>query len=102
VKTGGDLQAVCQIHEAIKTLPQPGVIAPGSVTAAKAFGQLFVGAGRLAESLPPPANSYGQFLKSAGDFFVNMQRKLDPELRPTSRQQLENFWREEREMYGPR
>lgn len=74
-----DLRAVSQIHEAIKVLNQPGVIAPGSKLAAKAFGQLFVGAGRFAAKLPPPANIYAPFLQRCGDFFVNMQGLLDPE-----------------------
>jgi hypothetical protein len=73
-----DLQAIVRMHEAIKILNQPGVIAPGSKVAAEAFGQLFVGAGRFASKLPPPANAYAQILENCGSFFVNMQALLDP------------------------
>jgi hypothetical protein len=74
-----DAQAIVRIHEAIKVLNQPGVVTPGSKVAAEAFGQLFVGAGRFAAKLPPPANVYAQILENCGSFFVNMQALMDPE-----------------------
>ena len=74
-----DAQAIVRIHEAIKVLNQPGVVTPGSKVAAEAFGQLFVGAGRFAAKLPPPANLYAQILENCGSFFVNMQALMDPE-----------------------
>jgi hypothetical protein len=46
--------------------------------AAKAFGKLFKHAGGIAEYLPPPLNSYSEFLGGFEDFFSNMQDKLDP------------------------
>ncbi|MGH9593561.1 MAG: hypothetical protein ACRD5L_10750 [Bryobacteraceae bacterium] len=76
-----NLRAVGQIHSAIKVLNQDGLIQQDPDAAAKAFGQLFVGFGRLAHYLPPPANLYADILESCGDFFVNMRRKLDPEER---------------------
>jgi hypothetical protein len=54
----------------------------GSEVAARAFGDLFVGAGWFAAKLPPPANVCAQILENCGDVFVNMQRLLDPMKRP--------------------
>lgn len=76
-----DARAIVQIHEAIKLLNDPAINRPGSEAAARAYGQLFAGAGRFAAKLPPPANAYAAILEGCGDFFVNMQRKLDPEKR---------------------
>ena len=47
--------------------------------AARLFGALFVGAGTVAEYLPPPANGYADFLKGAGNFFTNIRSIMDPE-----------------------
>lgn len=46
---------------------------------ARAYGQLFVGAGEICSLLPMPICFYADFLKGAGDFFVNIQRAYDPE-----------------------
>ena len=77
-----DVQAVAKIHDAIKVLNDPQNMQPGSQAAARAFGDLFVGAGRFAAKLPPPANVYAPILQNAGSFFVDMQRLLNPETRP--------------------
>ncbi len=76
-----NLRAVGKIHSAIQVLNQDGVIQKDPEAAAKAFGQLFVGFGRLAHYLPPPANAYAQILEGCGDFFVNIRRQWDPEHR---------------------
>jgi len=73
-----NLRAVSRIHSAIQVLNQEGVIQNDPEAAAKAFGQLFVGFGRLAHYLPPPANEYAAILENCGDFFDNMRKKLDP------------------------
>ena len=77
-----DVKAIEQIHEAIKVLNDPNSMKPGSDEAAKAFGQLFVGAGRFASKAGPPVSAYAQILENAGDFFVNMLRGLDPMKKP--------------------
>ncbi len=78
-----DLRAVSRIHDAVKVLDAENgmVIYHDSEKAAQAFGDLFVGFGRLCRHLPSPAKEWGQFLESAGDFFVNMNRKINPDLR---------------------
>jgi hypothetical protein len=76
-----DIKAVNQIHAAIKVLSQDGIIERDSDAAALAFGKLFVGFGRLAHHLPPPVNAYAQILEGCGDFFYNMNQKLDPSKR---------------------
>ena len=58
LKIRGDLRAALEIRDALKLLNDPKNLQPGSRAAAKAFGQLFEGAGRFAEKLPPPANAY--------------------------------------------
>jgi len=77
-----DVKAIEQIHEAIKVLNDPESMKPGSDAAARAFGQLFVGAGRFASKAGPPVSAYAQILENAGDFFVNMLRGLDPMKKP--------------------
>jgi NACalpha-BTF3-like transcription factor len=69
-----DLKAVANIHEAIVALDDEYVIINNPEVAAKAFGQLFTGFGRLCRHLPSPAKEWGQFLEGAGEFFVNWQR----------------------------
>lgn len=81
-----DLSALEQIHSAIRVLNQDGVIERKPDVAARAFGNLFVGFGQLAERLPPPANAYAQILKGCGNFFVNMRRALDPNERYKNRE----------------
>lgn len=69
-----DIKAVGQIHEAMKVLEDDYAILNNPEAAARAFGQLFTGFGRLCRYLPSPAKEWGQFLEGAGDFFVNWQR----------------------------
>lgn len=65
----------------------------GSEEAAKAFGQLFSSAGKLGGLLPEgPWSAYFKLLEEMSDFFVNMQRKIDPEKRWKDRfEQVEGF-----------
>ncbi|HEX8569050.1 MAG TPA: hypothetical protein VF699_03885 [Caulobacteraceae bacterium] len=77
-----DAAAIIQIKEALTVLNNPDNIQPGSQVAADAFGKLFVGVGRFASKLPPPANAYAQILESCGTFFLDIQTALDPERRP--------------------
>ena len=61
---------------------------------ARAYGQLFVGAGEICSLLPIPISFYADLLKGAGDFFVNIQRAYDPESPYTKRgRQLKNILR---------
>lgn len=78
-----DLRAVSRIHEAIKVLDAENgsVIYKDPEKAARAFGDLFVGFGRLCRHLPSPAKEWGKFLEGTGDFFVNMNRQINPDLR---------------------
>lgn len=48
---------------------------------ARSAGRAFVRFGEALELAPPPLDSYGTFLKGMDDFFVNMARKLRPDLR---------------------
>jgi hypothetical protein len=48
---------------------------------ARAAGEALAGLGGVLELLPPPFSSYGTFLSGAGEFFTNMRRALDPDLR---------------------
>ncbi len=85
-----DLRAAEQIQAAIRVLNQDGVIQRNPEVAARAFGNLFAGFGRLAHHLPPPADAYAQILEGCGDFFVNMRRAIDPDERWRDRED----WRE--------
>ena len=77
-----DIQAAGQIHRAITVLNDDSIIYNDPIKAAEAFGDLFSGFGRLASHLPPPADAYAQLLEAAGKgFFVNMSKKLRPDLR---------------------
>ncbi len=76
-----DINAITQIHDAIKILNDPAINKPGSREAALAYGQLFVGVGHFAAKLPPPANAYAKILKACGSFFADIQSKLDPDKR---------------------
>ncbi len=72
-----DLKAIMSIHAAIRILDDDQVIRKDPDKAAKAFGALFAGFGRLCRHLPSPAKEYGQFLEGAGDFFYNMRRGVN-------------------------
>jgi hypothetical protein len=62
---------------------------PGSKEAAKAFGQLFDGAGTFVEKLPPPFNAYAPVFKGCLNFFSDIQRLNDPETSPNGRSSAE-------------
>jgi hypothetical protein len=69
-----DIRAISRIHDAMKVLDDENVVYDNPEAAAKAFGDLFVGFGRLCRHLPSPGKEWGQFLEQAGDFFSNWQR----------------------------
>ena len=92
VKVAGDVNAACEISEAISVLNEwsmPGTRVSNE-DAAKAFDKLFGGAGRYMGKLPPPANAYASILKEIGkyNFFANMQRKM---MNSSERSQLEQL-----------
>jgi hypothetical protein len=53
---------------------------------ARAYGKLFKHAGAVGRYLPPPLNSYAEFLGGFENFFVDMKRAMDPMTRPNGRQ----------------
>ena len=53
---------------------------------ARAYGKLFKHAGAVGRYLPPPLNSYADFLGGFENFFVDMKRAIDPMTRPNGRQ----------------
>jgi len=85
-----DIQAVGRIHTAVKILNDDQALYKEPEKAADVFGQLFVGFGRLASHLPPPANIYAPILEGCGSFFTNAQRGLGPEKRSMGRDQWEH------------
>jgi hypothetical protein len=71
-----DVRALTDIYEAIKVLNQEGIIQRDrGEPAAKAFGKLLGGFGRLAKHLPPPANAYAPVLEACGGDFLNSVRE---------------------------
>ena len=82
-----DLRAAIQIQDAIGVLDQKDIIMKDPTTAARAFGDLFAGAGRFAEKLPPPAGSYPEILKACGNFFTDMDRLSNLKTRPSTKEQ---------------
>lgn len=66
------------VRRAIQDLNRLGNVANNPAAAARAFGQLCSGLGQLSSHLPPPANTYADFLSESGDFFTNVLRDLTP------------------------
>jgi hypothetical protein len=66
------------VRRAIQDLNRLGNVANNPAAAAVAFGQLCSGLGQLSSHLPPPANTYADFLSESGDFFTNVLHDLDP------------------------
>jgi hypothetical protein len=66
------------VRRAIQDLNRIGNVANDPNAAARAFGQLCSGLGQLSSHLPPPANTYADFLSESGEFFTNMLSNLDP------------------------
>lgn len=66
------------VRSAIQDLNRIGNVSRDPAGAARAFGQLCSGLGSLSGYLPPPANSYSEFLTQSGEFFTNMLGALDP------------------------
>jgi uncharacterized protein YgbK (DUF1537 family) len=75
-----DVNAACQISEAVSVLNDWTSGKTSNEFAAKAFDKLFGGAARFMGKLPFPANQYAKLLAEIGQysFFANMQSKLDP------------------------
>lgn len=80
--TTADIAAVVA---AVNELQRIGPVRNNPTAAAGAFGRLFSGLGRLSSHLPPPLNSYSDFLSESGSFFTNMLESLDPAQRYRNR-----------------
>jgi ABC-type transporter Mla subunit MlaD len=86
-----NVTALDQVRTAVVFLNQPNIMRTNPEESARQFGQMFVGLGQFMTYLPPPINSYARILQGCGDFFVNMQRLLDPasDATPRGRQMRE-------------
>lgn len=71
-----NFKAVLGIYEAWSAI-DPATIVGNPQRAAKAFGRLFKHVGVLAAYLPPPLNTYADFLAGFEDFFSDMQKTMD-------------------------
>lgn len=76
---------IADVLAAVNELQRIGPVRNNPTAAAGAFGRLFSGLGRLSSHLPPPLNSYSDFLSESGRFFTNMLESLDPAQRYRSR-----------------
>jgi len=65
------------VRSAIQELNRLGNVSRDPAAAARAFGRLCSGLGGLSSHLPPPANTYADFLSESGDFFTNMLAAFD-------------------------
>jgi hypothetical protein len=85
IETGlGHLQTareLADLYAALAALDRVGPVANNPDAAAVAFGQLFTALGALCRFLPPPLDSYGEFLSQMGPFFSNMTTIMDPNFR---------------------
>jgi hypothetical protein len=92
VKGIGDVNAACEISQAISVLNEWSMpnTRVSNEDAAKAFDKLFGAAGRYMGKLPPPANAYANILNDIGkyNFFANMQGKM---MNSSERRQLEQL-----------
>jgi hypothetical protein len=70
-----NLKAVLGLYEV--WAHRPGHHRAQPQRAAKAFGRLFKHVGVLAAYLPPPLNTYADFLSGFEDFFSDMQKTMD-------------------------
>ena len=82
-----DVKALGKITDAVAVLNQIDFHSDDSEKMAWAYGQLFEGFGRLCLHLPSPIKQWGKIFESAGDFFLNMRKKLHPGLRPNWKRQ---------------
>jgi hypothetical protein len=76
---------IADVLAAIGDLQRIGPVGRNPNGAARAFGQLFSALGRLSSHLPPPLNSYSDFLAGSSEFFTNMLGALDPAQRYAGR-----------------
>lgn len=88
--TVSNINSARKIYEALDSLE--GSVYKNPTGSAKAFGKLFAGVGELARYLPWPASSYIGLFAEAEDFFVNMQAKIVPHMRPSHRR-VDEEWR---------
>ncbi len=79
-----DFKALSGIYSAWNDI-DGGMVRSNPQRAARAFGRLFAHTGTLASYLPPPLDSYAEFLSGFEDFFENMRDKMDPESPNTPR-----------------
>jgi hypothetical protein len=78
-KVHKDFKAVQQIYYAIQVLKDDQIMFNDSEKAARAFDQLFLGFGTLAQHFPPPFDStIGELLQKCGElsFFSNMRNTM--------------------------
>jgi hypothetical protein len=85
IETGlGHLQTareLAELYTALTALERIGPVSNNPQAAAVAFGQLFVALGALCRFLPPPLDSYGEFLSQMGPFFSNVIDAWAPDRR---------------------
>ncbi len=85
IETGlGHLQTareLADLYTALTALENAGPVARNPDAAAAAFGQLFSALGALCRFLPPPLDSYGEFLSQMRPFFSNMTAIMNPNFR---------------------
>lgn len=72
---------LADLYTALASLERIGSVSSNPQAAAVAFGQLFAALGALCRFLPPPLDSYGEFLSQMGPFFSNMTAIMDPNFR---------------------
>ena len=74
-----DVESVCA---AVVELQRLGALSSSNNHAAAArFGALFSALGTLSSHLPPPANTYADFLAASANFFTNVFAGIDPRTR---------------------
>lgn len=69
---------IADVLAAVNELQRIGPVRNNPSAAAGAFGRLFSSLGRLSSHLPPPLDSYSDFLSESGSFFTNMLASLVP------------------------
>lgn len=77
---------IADVVSAVQRLQSIGAIASNTRGAAVAFGQLFSALGRLCSHLPPPLNTYADFLAASGNFFSDVRDLIDPQTRFSHRE----------------
>ena len=86
-----NINSARKIYDALDSLK--GSIYKNPTGSAKAFGKLFAGVGELARYLPWPASSYVGMFADAENFFVDMQTKIVPHMRPSHKRVADEYRR---------